>query len=121
MAFADPQTVTYATVDKTLAKAPPTGQPGSTTFLYSGGEFELVASHANGPKRTRHVARLNRRVIAADPLTAVNAYQSMSAYLVVDIPLTGFSVTDQKNLVLALTDWLSASSAAQLLKLLGNE
>jgi len=45
----------------------------------------------------------------------------MAAYLVVDVPIVGFSLTDQKYLGLALTDWLSASSAAKLIQLLAGE
>jgi len=120
MAFSDPQSVTYNAVAKSLPKTP-SGPPGGTQFLQDIQEFELLISHTSSPKRTRHVARLNRKVVAADPLTAVNAYQTMSAYLVVDIPLTGFTITEQKYLVDALSAWLAASSDAALIKLLGGE
>ncbi|DAD51426.1 coat protein [ssRNA phage Esthiorhiza.3_9] len=120
MAFADPQSVTYNAVAKSLPKTP-NGPVGGTQFLQDTQEFELLVSHSYGPKRTRRVARLNRRVVAADPLTAVNAYQSMSAYLVVDIPLTGFTIAEQHYLISALTAWLAASSDAAVLKLLGGE
>lgn len=121
MAFADPQSITYNAVAKSLVKVPPNGTPGQSQFRQDTGEYVLTTSHVNGPKRTRHLARLDHQVVAADPLTAVNAYQTMSAYIVVDIPLVGFSLTDQKYLGLALTDWLSASSAAKLIQLLAGE
>lgn len=121
MAYSDPQSITYNAVAKSLVRVPPTGVAGQTLFRQDTGEFVLTTSHVNGPKRTRHLARLDHQVVAADPLTAVNAYQNMAAYLVVDIPLVGFSLTDQKYLGLALTDWLSASSAAKLIQLLAGE
>jgi hypothetical protein len=43
----------------------------------------------------------------------------MSAYIVVDIPVTGFTVTEQKYIVDALTLWLTASSSAKTIQLLG--
>jgi len=46
---------------------------------------------------------------------------SMSVYLVVDVPKQGYTLTEQSNLVKALTDYLSASSNARTTQLLGGE
>jgi hypothetical protein len=45
----------------------------------------------------------------------------MSTYIVADVPVTGFSVTEQKQIVDALVAWLSASSGANITRLLGGE
>jgi len=45
----------------------------------------------------------------------------MSTYIVADVPVTGFSVSEQKQIVDALTAWLSASTGANVIKLLGGE
>jgi hypothetical protein len=45
----------------------------------------------------------------------------MSAYLVVDVPSTGYSVAEQKQIVDALTAYLTASSGAKVTQLLGGE
>jgi ABC-type dipeptide/oligopeptide/nickel transport system ATPase component len=45
----------------------------------------------------------------------------MSCYIVADVPTTGFSITEQKQIVDAMTAWLSASSGANVTRLLGGE
>jgi hypothetical protein len=45
----------------------------------------------------------------------------MSAYLVVDVPPLGFSIAEQKQIVDALTGYLTASSGARVTQLLGGE
>jgi hypothetical protein len=45
----------------------------------------------------------------------------MSAYLVVDRPLNGITADEAKDLILGLTTWLTASSAANAEKLVGFE
>jgi hypothetical protein len=45
----------------------------------------------------------------------------MSAYVVVDVPPTGFTVAEQKYIVDALTLWLTAASAIKTTQLLGGE
>jgi len=45
----------------------------------------------------------------------------MSAYLVVDVPITGYTIAEQKQIVDALIAYLSASSGAATTKLLGGE
>jgi hypothetical protein len=45
----------------------------------------------------------------------------MSVYMVVDHPVNGFTVVEQKYLVDALTAYLSASTGAKVTQLLGGE
>jgi hypothetical protein len=45
----------------------------------------------------------------------------MSVYLVVDTPKTGYTVAEQKQIVDALTAYLTASSGARATQLLGGE
>lgn len=118
MAFADPQTVTINAVANTL---PRTGSgPSQGQFQNSDGTVKLTISHASG-KRNRRTVRIDYSKIAADPLTAENVEFSMSTYVVVDTPLRGLSVTEQKQIVDALTAWLTASSGGNVTKLLGSE
>jgi hypothetical protein len=66
--------------------------------------------------------RLDSQKIAADPLTAgINVLASASAYLVVDVPKTGFTAAEAKAVVDALAAYLSASSGAVVSKVLGGE
>jgi hypothetical protein len=121
MAFADPQTVTIATVANVL---PRTGSPVFTagTFTKDDGNVKLTVASTSASKRTRRTCRLDFRKIAADPLiSAQNIVYSMSAYLVVDVPITGFSIAEQKQIVDALTAYLAASTGARVTQLLGGE
>lgn len=119
MAFADPQTVTINAIANTLAR---TGF-GTTSgaFTKDDGNVKLSVSHTAG-KRTRRTIRLDHAKVAADPLiSAQNIRYSMSCYLVCDIPITGYTVAEAKQIVDGLTAYLTASSGANVTKLLGGE
>jgi hypothetical protein len=45
----------------------------------------------------------------------------MSTYIVADVPVVGFTITEQKQIIDALTAWLTASTGANVTKLLGGE
>lgn len=117
--FTDPQSITINAVANTL---PRTGV-GASSASYSkdDGNVKLSVSHSYG-KRTRRTARIDFRKTAADPLfPAQNTPYSMSTYIVADVPTVGFTVTEQKQIIDALSAWLTASSGANVTKLLGGE
>lgn len=119
MAFADPQSVTINAVAQSLPRVSTEGNAG--TFRKDDSNVELFVSHAYG-KRNRRVIRLTHRKVAADPLlTTVNLNYSMSVSVVIDAPTIGYSVTEQKQIVDALTAYLTASSGARTTQLLGGE
>lgn len=119
MAFADPQSVTVNAVAKSL---PRTGSAESSgSFKTADGEFALDVKHAYA-RRNRREIRLTQTKTAPDALVpSQNVVLSMSVYMVVDIPKNGFSVTEQKYVVDALSAYLSASSGAKVTQLLGGE
>jgi hypothetical protein len=120
MAYSDPQSVT---VDGSGATSLPRTASGvnAGSFTSNDGNVQLSVSSSLG-KRTRRTARINLSKIAADPLiSAQNIKYSSSVYLVVDTPVTGFSVAELTTLVTGLTTWLTASTAANTVKLLGGE
>jgi hypothetical protein len=45
----------------------------------------------------------------------------MSVYVVVDVPIQGYTVVEQKQIVDALTAYLTASTGARVTQLLGGE
>jgi len=45
----------------------------------------------------------------------------MSCYVVVDVPVNGYTVTEEKALVDALAAYLTASTGAKVTQLLGGE
>jgi hypothetical protein len=117
--FADPQSLTYATVSKVL---PATGR-GTDSSAYklndSGTVYSLALSHGFKPRRTRAVARLQRDAFASDPVVpAQNLLASMTATLTIDFPTVGLTATDAQNLANCLVAW---STPANLLKLLNGE
>lgn len=59
--------------------------------------------------------RLDKRVVAADPLTAVNAYQTVGVYLVVDQPEYGFSIDNIDDIVQGFKTWLSTANVSKVL------
>lgn len=118
MALSDPISVPF----DSAVSLPRTGAGlNAGVFTSSDGQTLLRVNHSYG-RRTRRVVRLENSKIAPDPLiSAQNVRHSMSAYLVVDVPLTGFSVAEQQEHVEALTGFLAASTGADLTKFLGGE
>jgi len=121
MAFADPQSVTIATVLNTLPRV----GSGPTTGAFSNGEgtVKLSVSHQYG-KRTRRQARLDVSKVAPDPLiSSTNIIHSMSVYMVADVPKTGYTIAEQKAAVDAFIATLQSGAGAAnfITKLLGGE
>ena len=120
MAFTDPQTVTINAVAQTLPRISSGSNSGS--FQKDDGTVKLTVSHSYGKTRTRRVVRLDHSKIASDPLLAgVNVRAVGAVYLVTDFPITGYSIAEQKQIVDALTAYLTASTGARATQLLGGE
>lgn len=117
--FSDPQSVTINAVAVSLPRIG--SGPSNGVFSKDDGTVKLTVSHQNG-KRVRQTIRLDHRKVAADPLsTGFNKEYSMSTYLVVDNPTVGYTNTEIKQIVDALTGYLTASSGARVSQLLGGE
>lgn len=114
MAFADPQSIT---VDSTPVELPRV-KPEANASLYKSADenYSLRISHQESKGRTRRMVRIDARTVAADPLTAVNQFQSLGVYVVVDEPEFGFADDAVEDVVVALTTWLGvAGNVAKLL------
>jgi hypothetical protein len=117
--YTDPQTVTINSVAQTLPRI--SSAVNSGTFQKDDTTVKLDISHQYG-KRNRRLVKLTHSKIAADPLiSSTNIRYSMSVNLVVDVPTTGYTVAEAKQVVDGLTAWLTASSGANATKLLGGE
>lgn len=116
--FSDPQSITYATVAKSLP-AIGRGENDSEYQLNDAGTiYNLSLSH-QFKARNRVVARLQRTVYAPDPLVpAQNILASATATVTVDFPNTGLTAADAQNLANALIAW---ATSANILKLLNGE
>lgn len=117
--YTEPQTLTINAVPVSLPRVGVGIGVGS--FSKDDGTVKLGVSHAYG-KRTRRQFRVDHSKVAPDPLiSSTNILYSMSAYMVVDVPKTGYTIVEQKQLVDAILAWASAASGANITKLLGGE
>lgn len=119
MAFADPQSVT---IDAVPISLPRTGSGMNTGSFHSNDGLTALTVSSQYGKRTRRTIRLDSSKIAPDPLISdQNVKYSMSSYIVIDTPVTGFTVIEAKAVVDGLIGLLTASSGAALTQLLGGE
>jgi hypothetical protein len=119
MAFADPQSVTINAVANSL---PRTGQGATSgTFTKDDGTVKLTVSHQKVGNRNRRMIRLDHRKVAPDVYTSDNTDYTTGVWLVADVPVVGYTIAEQKQIVDALTAYLTASSGARVTQLLGAE
>lgn len=114
MAFSDPQTITIDAIAKICNLV----EPGTNKSVYATAdeEIKLTISHQTTSKdRTRRMVRIDRRIVAADPLTSKNEYKTAGIYLVIDEPEYGFSDTDLDKVVQGFCAWLSSANVGKIL------
>jgi hypothetical protein len=116
--LADPQSVTYATVAKSLA-ATSRSESTSTYRLNDGGTvYEMTVSH-QFKARNRVVVRLRRDAYSADPIIPTqNILASATASFTLDFPNAGLTAVNVQDLGKALVGWLTD---ATLLKAINGE
>jgi len=115
----DPQSVTYATVAKSLPAISRGDSSSSYQLSDSGVTYNLTVSHQFA-KRNRAVVRLRRDSLVSDVLVPANSVAaSMSATFTLDFPTTGLTLTDADNLAQALIAWLGVSG--RILRVAGGE
>lgn len=119
MALTDPQSVTINAVAVSLPRTS-TGT-NSSVYTSNDGLVKETWSHQYG-RSGRHLVRLDHSKIAANPFdSSLNAKYSMAAYMVIDVPPVGYTVTEAKQVVDGLIAQLNASSGALITKLIGGE
>lgn len=120
MALADPQSVTIGSA----ISLPRVGTGiNAGAFSKDDGLVKLEIAHLFARNlRNRRTVLLTHNKVAADPLIAAqNLRYSMSARLTIDVPQVGYTVSEAKDVVTGLTTWLTASTNANLIKVLGGE
>ncbi len=117
--LADPQSIT---VGGTAVPIPRTGI-GATSADYTSadGAYRLRVNQTANSTTRRTSITLQSNKIAADPLSAVNSRKSDLVGFSITAPIDGFTITEQKDQVVALATFLTSSSAATLVKILGGE
>jgi hypothetical protein len=119
MSLADPQSITIDAVTKSLPRT--NVGNNSSEYTSADGLTKLTLSSAYG-KRNRRVIRVDHSKVAADVfIPDTNALQSMSCYLVVDVPKVGFTNAEAFEVYEGFKAIITASSDAAITKLLGGE
>lgn len=119
MALSDPQSVTINAVAISLPRT--SAEPNAGKYTANDGLVQETVSHQYG-KRTRHLFRIDHSKIAPDPLISANNIKyGMSFYVVADVPVTGYTVAEQKQVIDGAIAQLNASSGALITKILGGE
>jgi hypothetical protein len=119
MALADPTSVTINAVAVSLPRI--SSEKNKGVYQSNDSLVTETASHQYG-KRNRHLFRIDHSKIAPDPLiSSQNIKYSMSFYIVADVPVTGYTVAEQKQVVDGFIAQLNASSGALITKVLGGE
>lgn len=109
----DPQTITINAVAQTFNKISSNGQ--QSIYLTADGLFTLTVSHQKTKNRYRRMVRIDQKVIVADPLSAVNDYERLSVYTVIDEPEVGFSDADIALVVSGFFTWYNTTMVGKVL------
>lgn len=119
MAFADPQSIN---ISGTTTSLPRTGSGnGVGQFTSNDGAQTLSITQQSG-KRIRRVALANLKKYSVNPLdTTLNVPVNASVSLVINQPVQGFTVAELTTMCTGLFTSLTASTNANLIKLLGGE
>jgi len=119
MALSDPQSVKISGVTTSLPRVI-TGSRQST-YESADGNTKLTLSTVQS-RRNRHTVRVDVKKITADPfIPTQNTEVSMSAYIVIDRPLVGYSNTEALAVVVGLLEAASATESGMVKKLLSSE
>lgn len=115
--FADPQSITVASVAKSL----PAVSRGTDSSVYKmdTGAYTLTISKSRTNSRKRFAVRLDARKIAPDPMASSNNVEYTSTVILsMNMPFVGYDNAEIKDIALALSAW---ATSANLLKVLGEE
>jgi hypothetical protein len=110
--FTDPQSITVNAVAQSMPRTETSGM--KTTYQKSDASFKLILSHTPAKDRIRSMARFEQRAIVADPLTAVNDYETLTFYVVIDRPVYGFSQVQLEQLITGFKTWLDNTAVDKL-------
>lgn len=113
MALTDPQVITINAVPNSLARIESSGL--KSKYSTADGLLKLTISHQPSKGRARRMARIDFRVIAADPLNSVNEYKDGSIYVVFDLPDFGFTTAEVQLKAAGFKTWLTDAIIASMI------
>ena len=122
MALTDPQKFKEVAGAEVTAPRVSSGDFKSVYETSDGLNKLTLSTTTSNSSRRRHLVRIDVEKVATNPFEEARKEPvSMSVYLVVDRPSTGYSVTEAKKLVEGLVGLISASTYTVTEKLLGGE
>lgn len=113
--LADPQSLTINAVATNFYKT----SVGPNGCVYTSGDgLKILTTKQNvTAKRFRREIRITQNKVAADPVSAVNALEGVSVYLVIDEPKSGaFTDTEIAYLANALAAWEGTGNFTSFLR-----
>lgn len=121
MAFSDPITITVNAIAQTLNRVGFGVESG--IFRKDDTYVGLDVRHRSVKNnRKEHHVRFFFGKVAADPfLSGVNQKYEAAVSMTINVPPTGFTAVEVKQIVDGFTTWLNASSGAALTKLIAGE
>lgn len=118
--LADPQSVTINSVANSLPRV--STFEGKGIYAKDDGTVKMTVNQQPGKDRSRLTVRLDLKKVTADPfIPATNREVGVSVFFNIDRPNVGFTAAELKDFSQSLTTWLTASSGANLVKILGGE
>lgn len=111
--LSSPQSITISGVATDLNRV--ITRETSSVYTDVTGALTLDISHQNTGARKRHLMKITKKVIAADPITAVNAEYSGSVHIVIDEPVVGFTDADLEAICAGLKTWASTATVTAVL------
>jgi hypothetical protein len=122
MALTDPQKFKEVAGTEVTAPRVSSGDFKSIYETSDGLNVLSISTQESNSNRKRHLVRIDVSKLATNPFEETKKQTvSMSAYLVVDRPVAGYTVAEAKKLVEGLVGLLSASTYALTEKVLGGE
>jgi hypothetical protein len=119
MAFSDPISIVIGANTWTLNRV--STQGSQSVYQDPTADVKLTIAHQVG-KRARRTARLDYRIVAADPLQpATNVPYTMSAYAVMDVPNAGISIAVQDAVSSSVLTWILSGTPTNLSRVLSGQ
>jgi len=118
MALADPQTMTVGsavTLPRTVT------DNTAATYTSADGAVSLLVSHQAKNGRRRSLIKGSRKKVSTDPLTDVKSEIGSVINISIDRPAVGFTEAELLELISGVFGWGTASTNANLKKVLGLE
>jgi len=116
MALADPQSITVAAVAKSMPRV--LNEAFHSIYRMSDLTFSLDVRHRtvvrDKKKRVISLVAFVQRKVVADPLTAVNDYETLSESFQIDRPEVGFTSTEVSDQWTGFKTWADTTMVGKL-------